>query len=173
MKWSFPRISFRSGGIVGATALVGMFGLAGTPSFGGPTTTGAPTPATPDCSVPVGSVAAEVCYPSLAAMEAVTPSTTYIAADDYSGTNQSGYILQWTTSYNRCSTFTGNQMPAGWGDRVQSVHTYSGCASTVFAGKYYTQPEYQVYVDTAANSLGAMNQKGNSQTFCSYNGCPG
>jgi hypothetical protein len=166
------RLYARAGGSISALAIVGMFVITGTPSFGGPATTGAPTAATPDCSVPIGNVAAEVCYPSVAALNAATPSTIYIAADDYSGTYQSGALLQWTTTYNRCSTFTGNQMPSGWGNRVRSVHTYSGCASTVFAGRYYTQPEFQVYVDTVANSLGAMNGRGNSQTFCSYDGCP-
>ena len=156
-----------------AVALARIFALTGTPNFGGPASTGAPTAATPNCRVPVGNIAAEVCYPSVGALESATPSTTYIAADDYSGTDQSGALLQWTTDYNNCSTSTGNQMPSGWANRVQSVHTYSGCASTVFVGKDYTQPECQVYVDTVANSLGVMNQKGSSQTFCSYNGCPG
>lgn len=145
--------------------------LLGGVAAAGPLVTPSPTSATPDCVVSVNDISSEQCYASQAAALGAIPYTTYVEAVDYSGTGYSGSSLTWTYTQSGCPVVNGNHMPSGWGDRVQSVIAYSGCATTVFATSNYGQPSYAIGVDGSASPLGAMNDKGNSQLFCNYYGC--
>jgi hypothetical protein len=140
----------------------------------GPSYTSTPSASNPDCVVAIGNPSSERCYSSQSAARdaiAAGPQTTYVAAVDYSGTNYTGSSLTWTTPYLNCNPLTGNNMPAGWNDTVQSIIAYSGCATSIFWNANYGQPVFNIGVDGSASTLGSMNKQGSSQLFCSYYGC--
>lgn len=159
-------------GAVIATILAFALGPAGPASAQPtPTVSATPTPVTPDCVVSVGDLSTERCYVSVADVLKVIPLTNYVEAVDYSGTSYSGSSLTWTYNESGCPVVNGNHMPAGWGDTVQSIIAYNGCATTIFATTTYGTPSYAIGVNGSASTLGAMNDNGNSQLFCDYDGC--
>ena len=95
------------------------------------------------------------------------PSTTaapntLVLAIDYATSSYRGTTLTWTGS-GCTSSVGGNNIPSWFNDTAQSVHAYSGCATTLFWNANYGPPSYPIKVNGSVSTMGAFNNEG---------GCP-
>lgn len=109
--------------------------------------------------------------------ETTTPASTnsvplgsLVLAIDYATSSYRGTTLTWTGS-GCSSTIGGGNIPSWFNDTAQSVHAYSGCATTLFWNANYGPPSYPVHVNGSVATMGSFNNEASSQLFCDYYGC--
>src|SRR5579872_2853941 len=89
----------------------------------------------------------------------------YVISIDYKQPNFTGRSLTWYGT-SKCGSFYAKSMPSGWNDAVQSVQTYSGCASTLYWNNNFGQPEYPIHVNASPRNLGSFDRQTSSQKWC-------
>jgi hypothetical protein len=178
------------GGVQAATATTGT---SGSNCVAEPTPTGQPDPGpiTPRCFASFAqaisaATSGRVNLPASATPQAltssqvnaifdvpdpVTPATTYVLSIDFQDSQGQGASFTWYQSAP-CGNYQASSMPSGWNDAVSSTHTYSGCASTLFANASFGQPSWQVGVDSGASFGGTtFNDQTSSEKWCTHVGC--
>ncbi len=104
-----------------------------------------------------------------ASMNSVPPPSLVLAID-YATSSYRGTTLTWTGS-GCSSNIGGANIPSWFNDTAQSVHAYSGCATTLFWNATYGPPSYPVHVNGSVATMGSFNNEASSQRFCNYYGC--
>ena len=104
-----------------------------------------------------------------ASMNSVPPPSLVLAID-YATSSYRGTTLTWTGS-GCSSNIGGANIPSWFNDTAQSVHAYSGCATTLFWNATYGPPSYPVHVNGSVATMGSFNNEASSQLVCNYYGC--
>ncbi len=101
----------------------------------------------------------------------VTANTTYVLSIDFTDVQGGGRSWTWYQSAP-CGNYQTAHMPTGWNDVVSSVHTYSGCAVTLFENANFGSPSWNVGVNSGASFGGTgFNDQASSEKWCTHLGC--
>jgi hypothetical protein len=84
----------------------------------------------------------------------------------YANTAYGGDSFTWTgTACTSTHSYAEPSMPAGWNDRVGSMHVYQNCNNTLYADSSYGGASVSSGRNGDESSLGSLNDKGSSQTW--------
>jgi hypothetical protein len=84
----------------------------------------------------------------------------------YADAGYGGASFTWTgTACTTTHSYAEPSMPSGWNDRVSSMHVYQNCNNTLYADISYGGASVSSGRNGSESSLGALNDKGSSQTW--------
>jgi hypothetical protein len=84
----------------------------------------------------------------------------------YADAGYGGASFTWTgTACTTTHSYAEPSMPSGWNDRVGSMHVYQNCNNTLYTDVSYGGASVSSGRNGDEASLGALNDKGSSQTW--------
>lgn len=100
----------------------------------------------------------------------LAPGGNVIWSIDYSGSGFTGSTYSFYEP-SPCGSVEAGGMPAGWNDKVVSVATESGCATTLYWNGGFGTPDFFINVDVSDPDLGYFDRQTSSQVWCPTFGC--